>query len=136
AGGKIEELDAELTTGLLELHDHALGERVAEWAQPRVRRHDVVDGREGLLRVGDAELQIAEHAEGLRAGYLVEQVQTDENLGLASGQDLHQVLVPNFLKQAFSHVAPSRMAKPIESRAGLGAPGRCQRSPMLTRLDD
>ena len=47
----------------------------------------------------DREAEVAQHAEGLRRGDLVDQVRADEQLGLAVGQLLDRMGGPNFFKE-------------------------------------
>ena len=95
----IEVGDAVLGAVALEVLDHLLGERVAERPLLRIGRNDVVDGREGALRERHPELRLADRRERLRARDLVDQVQSDEELGLAARQLADRVGVPDLVEE-------------------------------------
>ena len=100
---EIEVGDTEFVGVLLKLLDHCVGQRIFEGFLSLVGGDDVVDSGEGAVRVFYLEAKIPEHTEGLRAGDLVDEVGSDEELGLAIGQCADAVRVPNFFEQAFSH---------------------------------
>src|SRR5690625_6789104 len=88
-----------------ERHDHVFSEAVLEGAATLVGTggHDVVDGGEGALWVHDADALVFEHGEGLRARHFVDEVQADEQLGIAVRECGDGVCVPDFLKEVFAH---------------------------------
>ncbi len=101
---EIEVGDTEFVGVLLKLLDHGVGQRIVRRVScSLVGGDDVVDSGEGAVRVFYLEPEIPEHTEGLRAGDLVDEVGSDEELGLAIGQCADAVRVPNFFEQAFSH---------------------------------
>ena len=103
SAGFVEELDAAFTHVALDLHEHLLGHGVKQRPVGAVGGNDVVDGGEGAAGIADAEAALAEHAEGLRAGDLMDQVQPDEELGLAGGELADGVSGPDLVQQCFSH---------------------------------
>ena len=84
-----------------QLVHHRLGERIAVRLGQLVRRNDVVDRREGAVRHRDLQAEIAQHAEGLGAGHLVDEMRADQQLRLATGQRADGVRVPDFFEQGF-----------------------------------
>ena len=82
--------------------DHRVGQRIGEGLAEPVCRHDVVDGRESAVGHGDLEPQVAEHAEGLGAGDLVDEVGAYQQLGLAVGEGADGVGAPTFSKRVFA----------------------------------
>ena len=108
----IEEGDPVLPAVFLKSDDHVLGERIAKGSLAGVRGDDVIDGGEGTLRIGNGEAEGAEHAERLRARDLVNQVERDEELGLAVRQEADGMRVPDLFKEAFPHLR----SHPCESR--------------------
>ena len=100
----VEEADAEVLRVLAEGLDHLLGDRVGIGLLQLVRRNDVVDRREGPLGILHLKAQVAEHAEGLGTGHLMDEVGADEELGLPVGQLAHRVRFPNFLEQGLGHL--------------------------------
>ena len=101
--GAVEEGDPELGAVPAQLLDHGVGERIGEGLAHLVGGNDMVDGREGAVRHGDLQAQVAQHPEGLRARDLVDQVGADKELGLAVGQGPDGVGVPDFLEKGFGH---------------------------------
>ena len=79
----IEKADAVVFSIFAESFDHLLRNRIRVRLFDFVSRHNVVDCREGTMRELHFETQVAKHAEGLRAGHLVNQVGTDKELSLA-----------------------------------------------------
>lgn len=63
----------------------------------------MIDGRKGPVGVFDRDAEVTEHAEGLRAGDLVDEVSANEELGAAVGEGAHGVSVPDFFVECFSH---------------------------------
>ena len=78
----VEHRDPVLFAVLAQLLDHGVGERILERFHAAVGRHDVIDRRERALGHQYRQVAVAEHAEGLRAGHLVDEVRPDEQLGL------------------------------------------------------
>ena len=104
AGRGVEEADAVVLGVLTEGLDHLLGDRVGVGLLELVGRDDVVDRGEGALRVFHLEAEVPEHAEGLGARHLMDEVRADEQLGLAVRQLAHRMRFPNFLEQGLSHL--------------------------------
>ena len=84
---------------LPEFSDHLVGEGVFERLGVGMGRDDVVDGGEGALRHLHRQVEIAQHAEGLGTGDLVDQVGADEELGLTVGQGGYGVILPHLSKR-------------------------------------
>ena len=99
AGGAVEERDAELRAIAAQLVHHRLRERVAVGLDQLVGGHDVVDRGERAVRHRDLQAEVAEHAESLRAGDLVDEVGADQELGLAVGERADGVGVPDFFEE-------------------------------------
>jgi hypothetical protein len=98
--------DAVVLGVLAEGLDHLLGDRVGIGLLELVGRDDVVDRGEGALRVLHLEAEVPEHAEGLRARHLMDEVRADEQLGLPFGQgSAHRMRFPNFLEQGLGHLS-------------------------------
>ena len=104
AGRGVEEADAVVLGVLTEGLDHLLGDRVGIGFLELVGRDDVVDRGEGTLRVLHLEAEVPEHAEGLGARHLVDEVRADEQLGLPVRQLAHRMRFPNFLEQGLGHL--------------------------------
>ncbi len=103
-GVDVEERNAELLARLLEGLDHSLGEVVLEGALAVVGRDDVIDGGERSLRHHHGKVEIAQHAERLRARHLVDEVQPDQELRLSPRQHPHRVQVPHLVEKALAHL--------------------------------
>ena len=101
---RLEEPDAVLGAIALERHEHLLGERIEQRPALRLRRDDVINGGEGAVRKAHRQTHLAQHREGLRAGDLVDQVQADEELGVAARQLAHAVRVPDLVEQVLAVV--------------------------------
>ena len=104
AAAQAEVGDAELLGILVQLLDHLFGQRIGERRHLAVGRHDMVHGREGAVRIGHLQIQIAQHAEGLRAGHFVHQMCVDEELRLAITELADGVRFPDFGEQCLAHV--------------------------------
>ncbi len=100
----IEEADAEVLRVLTKGLDHFLGDRVGIRLLQLVGRDDVVDRRKRALGVLHLEAEVPEHAESLGTGHLMDEVGTDEELGLPVRQLTHRVRFPDFLEQGLSHL--------------------------------
>ena len=103
AAGDVEKLDAVVGAVFAEFLDHRVGEGVGKRLLALVRGDDVIHRGERALREEHLEPKVAEHAESLRAGDLVDEVRADEQLGHAVGQLAHGVSFPDFVEQGFSH---------------------------------
>ncbi len=103
SAGEVEVGDAELVRISAEFADHGVGERVGEGLLPFIGGNDVIDGGEGAVGKPDLESEVAKHAEGLWAGDFVDEVGTNEQLGLTIAQRAHGVRVPDFFEQTFPH---------------------------------
>jgi hypothetical protein len=108
AAGGVEQRDPRLGAVVLERHQHLLRQRVRQRAPLRGGGDDVVHGGEGARRDSHPEPHLAQHGEGLGAGDLVDQMQADEELGLAAGQLGHGVRVPDLVEQVPSRRAHGR----------------------------
>ena len=100
---QIEISDAKLLRIPAQLPDHFRRQRIREWLHLTVRRHNVI--HRGKRAVGEADLQpqIAQHAEGLRAGDFMDQMRADQQLRLSVAQLAHSVCVPDFFKEGLAH---------------------------------
>ena len=76
------ELHAELAAVPLDGRHHLLGLAVLEGSELGVGGNDVIHRSEGTIRERYAQLCLTNHGEGLRARHFVDQVQTNEELGL------------------------------------------------------
>ncbi len=81
-----------------ELFDHPLGQRIAVGLDRLVRRHDVVDGGEGAGGKTHRQPAVPQHAKGLGAGHLMDQMCTDEQLRLPVAELAHGMRRPHFFK--------------------------------------
>jgi hypothetical protein len=79
AGGEVEVCHAEIICILAQRLHHFRGQRVLRGVLID-GRDDVVHGGEGALWKLHLEPEIAEHAEGLGRGHLVDEVRADEEL--------------------------------------------------------
>ena len=102
AARRVEEPDAVLGAVALEGDEHFFGERVAQRALLRLRRDDVVDGGEGARREAHAQPHLAQHREGLRAGDLVDQVKSDEELRVSTRELAHAVRIPDLVEKTLA----------------------------------
>jgi hypothetical protein len=98
-----EQLDAMLAAVPLERRKHVLGHDVEERPPLVERGDDVIDGRDRPLRHGDTQTARAEHVERLGRRDLVDQVQPDEQLGLAARERTDSMRVPDFLEKGCRH---------------------------------
>ena len=103
ARGHVKKLDPGFGAIFAQLLDHGIGQLVGEWLLALVGRHNVVYRGKGALRVEDLQIKVAQHAEGLRAGHLVNEVRADEQLRHAIGKLAHGVRFPDFVEQGFTH---------------------------------
>ena len=81
AGGEVEKSDAVFRAIRAQGLDHGIREFVAEWLGAFVRGHDVVHRGKSARGVEHLEIQVAQHAEGLWAGNLMDEVGADQKLG-------------------------------------------------------
>ena len=71
--------------------------------------HDVIHGGHRALGVAHREAQVLQRGEGLGAGDLMDQMQTDEQLGGAAWQLRHPVQIPDLVVQRCrAHLYPTR----------------------------
>jgi hypothetical protein len=103
AGRHVVEANTELFARAFERDDHAFRQVVTIGTEAGVRGHDVIDGGKRALRMCHRQTEITQHAECLRTGYLVNQVEPDEDLRLAIRQHMDRMLVPDFLEKVFAH---------------------------------
>jgi hypothetical protein len=104
AGGEVEVGHTEIIRILAQRLHHFRSQRVLRGVLID-GRDDVVHGGEGALRELHLEPEITEHAEGLGRGHLMDEVRADEELCAAIREGPDVVGVPDFLKQAFSHMS-------------------------------
>jgi hypothetical protein len=102
------EADARLLGVPLERDHHLLGQRVGQGPLLVVGRDDVVDGGDGAFGEAHRHVHLAQHCEGLGARDLVDQVETDEELGLTSGQLAHAVRVPDLVEETPARHGPRK----------------------------
>ena len=75
---------------------------------------DVVHRGEGAAGIGHFQALFPEHVKGLGRSDLVDEVQADEELGLASGELRHRVAVPNLVVECSAcHWGLLRSSTPI-----------------------
>ena len=74
ARGKVEEGNARFSAVLAKLLHHRVSERIGEGFRTLVSRDNMIDGCEGTVRIEDLQAEVAHHAEGLRAGHLMDEV--------------------------------------------------------------
>ena len=103
AGVGAEELNLVLATVALDRRHHDLGLGVAQRAGLGVGGDDMIDGRDGAFGEGHRETGLAQHGESLRTGHLMDEVEPDEELGLARGQLAHRVRVPDLVEKGLAH---------------------------------
>ena len=89
--------DAVLRAVGLERGQHFFGQRIGEGPRLAGGRHDVIHRGHGALGVAHAQAQILEAGKGLRAGHLMDQVQTDEQLAGTSRQLGHLMQIPDLV---------------------------------------
>ena len=94
-----EEGDAVLGDVALQRLVHLLGERIAQRPHLAIGGHDVVHRGEGALGIQHRQAAFLQHLERLRRSHLVDQVQTDEQLGLAGFQGTDGVQIPDLVEQ-------------------------------------
>ena len=97
------ERNPELAAIALERGHHLLREVVRERPALVQRRHDVVDRPVGPFRKSHSDSPLAQHVERLRRGHLMDQVQTDEELGPSGRQPPNGVKIPDLLQECLSH---------------------------------
>jgi hypothetical protein len=82
---------------------HLLGQGVGVGTALVRGRDDVVEGGEGARGHADLHLRVRQPLEGLRGRHLVDEVETDQELGLPRGQRPHRVRFPHFVEQRACH---------------------------------
>jgi len=80
ARGHVKKRDARFGAVGAQGLDHGIGQLVGKRLLALVGRHDVVHGRKGAFGMGHPEAEIAQHAERLRAGDLMDEVRADQKL--------------------------------------------------------
>ena len=103
AAGKIEEGNSGFGAVLTEFLHHGVGERVGEGLGSLVGRYDVIDGCEGAVRIENLESEVTNHAKGLGAGHLVNEVSADQKLGASVRERANGVFLPDLIKKRFGH---------------------------------
>ncbi len=99
----VEVADSELVAIRAKLLDHRFRKRVGEWSSPPVGGDDMVHRGKGPMRVGDFELEIADHRKSLWARDLMNQMRADKQLRLPVGEIADGMCVPDFLEECFTH---------------------------------
>ena len=103
AGRAVEERDAELRAILPQRVHHLLRQWIGVRLGELVGRDDVVDGRKGTVRHRYLETEVTQHAEGLWAGYFMNQVKIDvEQIRFTIGAR-DDMVIPNLLRQSATH---------------------------------
>jgi hypothetical protein len=103
---EIEIFDAKLTAVGFQRGHHFFRQPVRKGTRLIFRRNDVIRRGEGAFRERHRKSFLPEHLKGLRARDFVDQVETDEQLGLPVGQFANPMKVPDFVEQCFSHHIP------------------------------
>ncbi len=98
-GADVVEANVVVLAVLFEGGDHFFGEAIGEGAGLVVGGNDVIDGGDGAFGEEDGEVAIAQHGEGLGTGDFVDEVEADEELGLAGGEGADGVEVPDFVEE-------------------------------------
>ena len=78
----------------------------------------MIDRGKSALGIKHRQFEVAQHAEGLWTGNLVDEVGSNEELGHAIGQLTHGVRLPDFIKQRFAH-------KKVDTLTGECGGGKC-----------
>ena len=97
---------------------HVLRHHVNERPPLIPRGDDVVDGADRALRQRDLPAARAQHVERLRRRDLVNQVETDEQLGLPVWQPPHRVRVPDLLEKRRCHEGEMVIAPAVRGVRG------------------
>ena len=103
---KVKEGDSTLGTILAQFLHHRVGKGIGEGFGTLVSRHDVIDGREGAVRIENFQSKFTYHAEGLGTGDLVDEVGADQKLSPTVGERANGVFLPDFIKKRFAHSQP------------------------------
>nr|WP_252934162.1 hypothetical protein [Streptomyces sp. EL5] len=98
-----EETESEVLGVGLQLREHVLPQLVEEGAGDGVGGDDVVGGGDVALGHGHAQAALTKHGERLRAGRLVHEVQTDEELCSAVPVVPHCVKVEHLVVERVAH---------------------------------
>ena len=100
---RVEKADTVFLTVFAQFGNHRLCDCVGERLGNARRRDDVVHRREGAFGMHDGELQVAQHAEGLRRGDFMNVVRCNKELSLSVRERRDRVRVPDFLEKCFTH---------------------------------
>ena len=93
--------------------EHLLRQRVGEGPGLACGGNDVIHRRHGALRAAHRKTLVVEGSESLRAGDLVDQMQTDQQLGGTTRKIRHTVQFPDLVvKRAAAHSGPVISASP------------------------
>jgi hypothetical protein len=92
-----EILDAVFMGGIDQHLNHFLSHIVRQWPDTRVGGDDMVNGGKGPQRIGHPEPFVLQHAERLRTGHFMDQMQRHENLKLTGVQSPNHMIVPDLL---------------------------------------
>src|SRR5262249_53718095 len=98
-GAPAVQRDAEVAAVLLERPDLVGGQRVEDRQAPGVRRRRVVGRGDGPLGMSDGQAALAEAREGLRARYLMHEVEVDREDGRRVSVLAGDVVVPDLLDE-------------------------------------
>jgi hypothetical protein len=121
--GHVEQVQAEVLHVAVHVRRHVLGHRIGVGARLVGRRDDVIERAERRSGMRTFELGVRQHLEGLRRRDLVDQVQADEELGLAGRQRSGPVWASHTLSSSVRAMAlPPRGA--IRRREGVSCTRR------------
>ena len=103
----VEQGQAEVLHVAVHVRGHVLRHRVGVGPRLIRRRDDVVERAEGPLGHPHLQLGVLQHLERLRRRHLVDEVQADQELGLAGRQRPDRVRLPHLVEQRACHVSSS-----------------------------
>ena len=111
AGLRCKKLDSVLGGGVAQYLDHLFRHVVFERPDSGVRRYDVIYRGKRTRRIRNLKALVLQHAERLRARYLMDQVQRHEHLVLPVVEPGDDMVIPDFLEQVSSHCLPISCTK-------------------------
>ena len=127
AAAEAMQRDAVVAAVALEGGEHLLSQGISEGARLGCGGHDVINRGHGALGESHRQAQIFQGCKGLGAGHLMNQVQTDKQLGGAARQLGHPMQIPDLVVEgAGTHARSVRLslkpkAAPRGSRPAAGA---------------
>ena len=89
-----EKLHAELCDVFFERLSQLFGFLIEKRPLAKIRRHDVIDRREGTIAKRDIHAVFAQHIERRRGGYFMNEMQSDEKLSLSRRQNADRCGIP------------------------------------------